>query len=658
MADVMSLRREAIANAPHLESASGSYASFETDIAAPLKECKVSFEPVQDLHGYDYPWPAGGGVNLLDIDNVNLTSSTYGFMPSKDGSTIILSGIYTREYSNASFRITADDAIPYIADTRIKAFPLNTDATNHISQVRWTNTTGGLAIDLINLELNTTYDIRFKVCIYKGSTTPAVWTPYENVCPITGFDGFRVFKTGKNLLDPEAFVQNALDNGIQTDRIAYNNGTITVLQSAYQENYTYYKKIKFKPNTSYTVSMNVKTISITDSRARMNIDLTRTLNTGAEYVVALYRYDLTEVGHTEHISFHNAADTTITTFRIGGWGWGGVVEITNLQIEEGSSETTYESYRNNIDVEFPVVGKNLFDINRSVGTPNPSVGDASTSPRVMDVNHFYVGLTRNNYYYPLQIQSYSVSDGTITITRGQNGGYGLGFPIEVNGGSRYYVSYTDGENITIGIGFYDANWNYLSNISSVTYFTTPDNCKYATVIISPLDHQTPGTLKNLQVELGNFATSFEPYTRTVYGGYFDLVSGNLNITSAYVRLTGTWLQFTYSGSGQFFYYRSGNNPGGKNNVGVFCSHLNPGGVGDSPLQGNISSYNGNLIRVNPKMTLEEWNQYIVDNKVMLSYELAEPIVYHLTPHQLKSFRGANNIWSNTNGNTEVEYWTH
>ena len=46
------------------ETISGNPVSF-TAKAAPLKQLKVAFSPVQDLHGYDSPWPAGGGKNLF-----------------------------------------------------------------------------------------------------------------------------------------------------------------------------------------------------------------------------------------------------------------------------------------------------------------------------------------------------------------------------------------------------------------------------------------------------------------------------------------------------------------------------------------------------------------------------------------------------------------
>ena len=48
------------------DTASGDVASFPDGSGVAMKKAEVSLEPIQDLHGYDKPWPAGGGVNIWD----------------------------------------------------------------------------------------------------------------------------------------------------------------------------------------------------------------------------------------------------------------------------------------------------------------------------------------------------------------------------------------------------------------------------------------------------------------------------------------------------------------------------------------------------------------------------------------------------------------
>ena len=41
--------------------------SFKSAARVPIDSLKVHFKPIQDLRGYDHPWPAGGGKNLIPL---------------------------------------------------------------------------------------------------------------------------------------------------------------------------------------------------------------------------------------------------------------------------------------------------------------------------------------------------------------------------------------------------------------------------------------------------------------------------------------------------------------------------------------------------------------------------------------------------------------
>ena len=70
---LMWLKTNALARAVY-ETVTGNPVSF-TARNAPLRQLEVAFSPVQDLHGYDAPWPAGGGKNKFDKSTV--TANTY-----------------------------------------------------------------------------------------------------------------------------------------------------------------------------------------------------------------------------------------------------------------------------------------------------------------------------------------------------------------------------------------------------------------------------------------------------------------------------------------------------------------------------------------------------------------------------------------------------
>ena len=52
------------------------------------------------------------------------------------------------------------------------------------------------------------------------------------------------------------------------------------------------------------------------------------------------------------------------------------------------------------------------------------------------------------------------------------------------------------------------------------------------------------------------------------------------------------------------------------------------------------------------------NAWLQEHPTTIVYKLRNPIHHSLTPTQLKTLRGTNNIWSNANNNIELSYWKH
>lgn len=70
--------------------------------------------------------------------------------------------------------------------------------------------------------------------------------------------------------------------------------------------------------------------------------------------------------------------------------------------------------------------------------------------------------------------------------------------------------------------------------------------------------------------------------------------------------------------------------------------------------GNL--YFGAPEELSTKEAVNSWIQEI--GGIDIVYELRSPIVYQLTPIQIKTFVGRNNIWSTGNDEVEVKYWVH
>ena len=239
----------------------------------PMRSVEVSIEPVQDLHGYEYPWPAGGGKNLADTREIDVTIAGCHITSDSEG-VMSISG-------------TRDDTTGWKVIKTFQTFtPGNyvfSTNNNHITcLVNYTQKSGTFTVaegDQIKIALyNMTAgeEINYtgiKVIIAKGDTAPEVWTPYSNVCPISGWTGAKVTRTGINLLGGLTLGQAIVD--------AVQSPSNTYLGSDSDGNYVTFaaggvlsNKIvfaNFKPNKQYTFIL--KTKKENTASANLNIQV-------------------------------------------------------------------------------------------------------------------------------------------------------------------------------------------------------------------------------------------------------------------------------------------------------------------------------------------------------------------------------------------------
>lgn len=193
-------------------SASGDIVTFTGD-GSPLRSLRLSIDPAQDLHGYDSPWPAGGGKNLLNWTNASTTIRGVTFTVNSDGS-IIVNG--TADDGDASFYSSTPSDLPFTAGSYIlSGCPSGGSSTTYFLN----ETSGSAAQDVGNgatIVLNEGRNIRIRIVVRDGVTvnnlvfwpmirlssiSDATFAPYSNLCPISGWSAANLWRTGKNLLD-------------------------------------------------------------------------------------------------------------------------------------------------------------------------------------------------------------------------------------------------------------------------------------------------------------------------------------------------------------------------------------------------------------------------------------------------------------------------
>lgn len=156
------------------------------------------------------------------------------------------------------------------------------------------------------------------------------------------------------------------------------------------------------------------------------------------------------------------------------------------------------------------------------------------------------------------------------------------------------------------------------------------------------------------VELGSEPAEYQPYVGDVYGGYVDLISGELVVDKAMETFDGseTWNTATVSSKTAYQTRRPADIASGAvftSNIITRVSSLS-GTVPD-----NVGYFGGTYLNVYaPSLSLEEWTAMLTATPLQIVYKLAESITYQLTPQQLSTLKGQNNFWSNADY-IEIEY---
>lgn len=158
---------------------------------------------------------------------------------------------------------------------------------------------------------------------------------------------------------------------------------------------------------------------------------------------------------------------------------------------------------------------------------------------------------------------------------------------------------------------------------------------------------------------------------TIYGGYVDLISGEL--VQEFKQCKINELSWSYFSDGACF-ATSKNTPNDiLKDKSLLISYIRSNyytpidGYGNVSTYANKQDYSISLYAPSDQHRIIIKDSRFTDVNSFLSamgdtyiwYRLVEPTVtYQLTPQQLTTLRGINNIWSSANGEVEIKYWKH
>lgn len=174
----------------------------------------------------------------------------------------------------------------------------------------------------------------------------------------------------------------------------------------------------------------------------------------------------------------------------------------------------------------------------------------------------------------------------------------------------------------------------------------------------------------VQIELGSTATAYEPYEgesksvslgQTVYGGVLDIVSGKMAINMVKVMLSDA--SWSYNASYGFITTYWSNLIKGAPSFGavgnIYCSKYKPEnydavtrGTTDFCIGVSTDAYGYVVVSDSRYTNASDFRSANQDTEFV--FEVKNPTEIQLTPTQVKTLLGNNNIWS-VSGTVEVEY---
>lgn len=181
------------------ETEEGDIVTIESDGNMAIKSLTADINPIQDLHGYDSPWVGGGGKNKLQVTASSTTMNGITFTVNTDG-TVTANGTATADAYiiladnvafNGEYTITSGLGIDNSKFIRVflnGTVVMRTDFGN----VPTATLNGSYRFVAYVTNGTTVNNVVFKPMLRLSSVSDSTWTPYSNICPISGWDSVSV----------------------------------------------------------------------------------------------------------------------------------------------------------------------------------------------------------------------------------------------------------------------------------------------------------------------------------------------------------------------------------------------------------------------------------------------------------------------------------
>jgi phage-related protein len=324
---------------------------------------------------------------------------------------------------------------------------------------------------------------------------------------------------------------------------------------------------------------------------------------------------------------------------------------SKTQLELGTTATAYEPYSNICPisgwdgVSVPIAGDNLLPMPITSGTYANGV-TVTVNPDLS----FTITKPTNSGWTSFALGTFTLKAGTYTLIEDDDASGNAGMEL---------FNDDAGASITVT--------RYVKRRVITLTETTRVHATFARSAAAT------DVLTKLMLFIGDTATAeaYEPYqgntyiqefkdsqgnTLTVYGGDSEIVGGVLTVSKYFAEFDGSsdenWRCEALSGSGigNFYIAMPSTVKNTQNKTtGLICSHVDASPRNASVINtcfiSNARNFNITIADTIGVSTAADFKTWLQSNHVQVVCELATPQTYTLTPQQVETLIGTNNIWS-------------
>jgi len=464
-------------------TAAGDIASFDDGAdGIPVKSLVVDIEPVQNLIGYDSPWPPGGGKNKIPFPYSDTTKTMNGLTVTinNDGSITVNGSSTANVYINlatGSNKISLSDGTytvsgtPGNADVQLSV----TENDAWIGNAIYTPFTFEASADAgYNIYYTipsgvTLNNVKLYPQLEEGSTATA-YEPYSNICPISGWTGASVTRTGKNLVN--------IPNFENTSAATIDESTRSIFDA-----------FPYEANTQYTFQCDCV------------VDPSRAFGMYIGYGDGTREYKWFSRFGAANKSVTSRPNATVS-FAYFAYDNTQTVSLSNFMMEEGSTATDYEPYQGDTyDISFPDEAGTVYGGRLDVTTGLLTVDRAKLTLNTANM----VGENEYPGWWSDELGNIITTPINDTIQAQVN----IGTSVGVN------TIITEGANIFLPSNVYGksrSEWQALAlDVQTLLPYTTP-----VTYQLTPTEVNTLLGVNNICADTGGVEVSFRADPTKIY----------------------------------------------------------------------------------------------------------------------------------------------